>query len=415
MVLVTSTLNRVMVVEYALPALLPGVLVALHYAVQLIRPRFGHGSDKGGRCTPWITGGMAALSIGGILCALATTGFASHPLLALALAIVAYGLVGMGVGAAGTSLLVLMAKRVDEGRRAAAATIMWVLMIAGFAITSTTVGHFLDPFSPRRLVSVIGIAAAIAFTIAVLAVGKVESSGEPSVAERKAAGKCTFKTAVRRAWSDPQARVFTLFVFTSMLAYSAQELLLEPFAGLVYGYTLGESTRLFGTLAFSRADRFARDRHRLQWALAIWLIEDVDHRRLRRIRARASRPCLRRYRRASLAVTDFRGCTGRCQRRICRGSHRLDDGTGASRRGGERGGTDGSLGRGPSCRVRSRAALQPRSSSTRFAMSLVRPVAAFAIVFGAEALLFLVAAGLAVQPTIPNTQRLSANVRADAA
>ena len=31
-VLTTSTLNRVMVVELALPALLPGLLVALHYA-----------------------------------------------------------------------------------------------------------------------------------------------------------------------------------------------------------------------------------------------------------------------------------------------------------------------------------------------------------------------------------------------
>ena len=60
-VLTTSTLNRVMVVELALPALLPGLLVALHYAVQVTRPRMGHGSDAGGRRTPWILGGMAAL------------------------------------------------------------------------------------------------------------------------------------------------------------------------------------------------------------------------------------------------------------------------------------------------------------------------------------------------------------------
>ena len=60
-VLTTSTLNRVMVVELALPALLPGMLVALHYLVQIARPRMGHGSDVGGRRTPWIVGGMAAL------------------------------------------------------------------------------------------------------------------------------------------------------------------------------------------------------------------------------------------------------------------------------------------------------------------------------------------------------------------
>ena len=34
-VLTTSTLNRIMVVELLMPALLPGVLVALHYAVQI--------------------------------------------------------------------------------------------------------------------------------------------------------------------------------------------------------------------------------------------------------------------------------------------------------------------------------------------------------------------------------------------
>jgi len=37
-VLTTSTINRVMVVELAMPAMLPGALVGLHYAVQLLRP-----------------------------------------------------------------------------------------------------------------------------------------------------------------------------------------------------------------------------------------------------------------------------------------------------------------------------------------------------------------------------------------
>ena len=66
-VLTTSTLNRVMVVELLLPAMLPGALVALHYAVQLARPCFGHGSDTTGRRTPWILGGMAVLAAGGTL------------------------------------------------------------------------------------------------------------------------------------------------------------------------------------------------------------------------------------------------------------------------------------------------------------------------------------------------------------
>ena len=42
------------------------------------------------------------------------------------------------------------------------------------------------------------------------------------------------------------ARRFTIFVFVSMLAYSAQDLILEPFAGTVFGFTPGESTSLSG-------------------------------------------------------------------------------------------------------------------------------------------------------------------------
>ena len=56
-----------MVIELALPALLPGILVALHYAVQMIRPRMGYGSDMMGRCTPWILGGMTLLAFGGVM------------------------------------------------------------------------------------------------------------------------------------------------------------------------------------------------------------------------------------------------------------------------------------------------------------------------------------------------------------
>ncbi|RZM27225.1 MAG: MFS transporter, partial [Sphingomonas sp.] len=65
--LATSLLNRVMVVEYALPAALPAGLVAWHYAVQLSRPVWGHGSDRGRRRTPWIIAGMALLAAGAIV------------------------------------------------------------------------------------------------------------------------------------------------------------------------------------------------------------------------------------------------------------------------------------------------------------------------------------------------------------
>ena len=60
-VLTTSTLNRLMVVELALPAVLPGLLVALHYGIQITRPNWGFRSDTKGNRTTFIIGGMAAL------------------------------------------------------------------------------------------------------------------------------------------------------------------------------------------------------------------------------------------------------------------------------------------------------------------------------------------------------------------
>ena len=250
-VIVTSTLNRVMVVDYSLPAVLPGLLVALHYAVQMIRPRFGHGSDVGGRRTPWILGGMAVLAVGGVLCATATVSIVGHPLAGLTLAVFGYTLVGLGVGAAGTSLLVLMAQRADDRRRAAAATIMWVLMILGFAITSKLAQYCLDPFSPRRLITVTAAVGLIALCVAVAAVWNVEGArparAQPGSAPRRRA-EFSMPAALRTVWAEPQARAFTVFVFVSMLAYSAQELLLEPFAGLVFGYSIGQSAGLSSLL-----------------------------------------------------------------------------------------------------------------------------------------------------------------------
>jgi BCD family chlorophyll transporter-like MFS transporter len=53
-----------------------------------------------------------------------------------------------------------------------------------------------------------------------------------------------FGAALRGIWADPVTRLFSIFVFVSMLAYSMQDLILEPFAGLMFGMTPGQSTQL---------------------------------------------------------------------------------------------------------------------------------------------------------------------------
>jgi MFS transporter, BCD family, chlorophyll transporter len=244
-VLTTSTINRVMIVELGYLAMIPGLLVAWHYALQVLRPRWGHGSDNGGRRTPWIIAGMATLALGGFLASVSVMLGATSFWASLALAFVAFTLIGIGVGAAGTSMLVLLAESVAQSRRAAAATIVWTMMIVGFIVTTVLAGKYLDPFSMQRLVAVAACVTGIAFVVSTIAVLGVEGERKSLPVAKKQ--DASFSDALNQVWSEPEARRFAVFIFMSMLAYSAQDLILEPFAGLVFNFTPGQSTSLSGT------------------------------------------------------------------------------------------------------------------------------------------------------------------------
>jgi MFS transporter, BCD family, chlorophyll transporter len=244
-VLTTSILNRVMVVELALPAMVPGALVAIHFALQVLRPRLGYGSDVGGRPGAWINGGMIVLALGGFGAAVATAWMQTNIIGGIALAIAAFVFIGIGVGACGTTLLVLMAKSVAPARRAAAATTLWVLMIAGFIVTTAVAGQLLDPYSGERLVLISAAVSALAVVVTLLAIWNVAPRGRDSVgSSQPKPEQSTFRQALAEVWAEPRARRFAIFVFVSMLAYSAQDLILEPFAGTVFSFTPGETTKL---------------------------------------------------------------------------------------------------------------------------------------------------------------------------
>lgn len=234
--LCTSLLNRIMVVEYAMPAAIPAGLVAWHYAVQLSRPLWGHGSDVGKRRTPWIIGGMGVLATGTLLAVVAVT---AHSIL---LAVGAFTLIGAGVGAAGTSLLALLATQTPPERRGAAAATTWIMMIVGIILAAGVAGQWIDPFSPQRLLLVVGAISGVAFAICLVALFRLERS----VAPEATLAPANFRQAIAEMATDREARIFTVFVFVSMLAYSMQDMILEPFAGLLFAMTPGQSTQLSG-------------------------------------------------------------------------------------------------------------------------------------------------------------------------
>lgn len=241
-VLMTSTLNRLMSVELALPVVLPGFLVALHYGVQITRPGWGFLSDTGGKRTRWIIGGMAILGMGALMATGSLRLFQDSFSMGLAASILAYALIGIGVGASGTSLLALLATATAPRRRAAAATITWLMMIFGIAVTAGTTGAFIDPFSHDRIFAIVSVVSGGALLLTALAIWGIEARVIAQTEPRD----MPLVEGLAEVWAEPKARHFTLFIFLSMTAYFMQELILEPYAGLVFGWTPGETTRLSG-------------------------------------------------------------------------------------------------------------------------------------------------------------------------
>lgn len=241
-VLTTATMNRVMVVELAMPAILPGLLVSLYYGTQFLRPRFGHGADQGGRRTPWIVGGVALLAAGAIGAALSVGLMEKIAWAGIVAAIPSFLLIGLGIGAAGTNLLALLSTRVSAERQAPAGSLVWIMMIFGLAVTGITAGQMLDPYSHGRLVMVTVAVGAVAVLLTTIGVWGQEKGEKRAVAAREG----DFRSVLKELWGDPRVRIFTIFVFASMLAYNLQDLILEPFAGHVFGMTVGESTKLGG-------------------------------------------------------------------------------------------------------------------------------------------------------------------------
>jgi BCD family chlorophyll transporter-like MFS transporter len=245
-VLITATMNRVMVVELGLPATLAGGLVALYYTIQLgLRPRMGHLADHSRALPRWIAGGIGILATGVTLAATALGFVASAPALGYPLLVGAFLLVGLGASTAGTLGLTLLSLRVAPARHARAAAIAWLFLIVGFIVSTIVAGKLLEPFSMealRRTALTIGGGCTVAAILAMLGIERRVHVPAP----RAATGGGDFVQALREVLADDVSRRFSVFVAMSMVAFAMQDLILEPFAGAVFGLSPADSTRISG-------------------------------------------------------------------------------------------------------------------------------------------------------------------------
>ena len=244
-----STLNRLMKVELALPATIAGFLIALHYAVQLTRVNWGYLSDKTQNRSQWIIFGMLILGIGGVLASVSIPLIESNFAYGIMLALFSYTLIGFGVGAAGTPLLALLASYSSKSQKGFAASITFLMMILGLAITGITAGIILDPYSHQKLMKITASLAIITNILSYLSLKNLEKSLLNNADARipnATSYDVPFLTGIKKIWMEREARLFTIFIFISMGAFSMQDPILEPFAGEVFGFAVGESTKLDG-------------------------------------------------------------------------------------------------------------------------------------------------------------------------
>ncbi len=151
-VLTTSTLNRLMVVELVAARRSARPFGRRCTMVSSSHARIGGsiptqaGTGRAGSSAVWWRWRWARL-LRPVACLALEQSFA----LGLTVSIIAYTLIGLGVGASGTSLLALLATTTAPHRRAAAATITWLMMIFGIAMTAGIVGAIDRPLHPHAL------------------------------------------------------------------------------------------------------------------------------------------------------------------------------------------------------------------------------------------------------------------------
>ena len=121
-------------------------------------------------------------------------------------------------------------------------------MIFGAAATAIIVGIIIDPYSIGKLLNIVIFLSIFWIIVAALALYKIDPNSEKPEAEIKLndQNNQSFVEGISQVFKEKTTRWFTVFVFLSMTAYFMQEPILEPYAGIVFGLSVGESTQLTG-------------------------------------------------------------------------------------------------------------------------------------------------------------------------
>lgn len=242
---ITGVLNRIMIHELGLMASIVAALIILPHLFSPIQVFIGQFSDRhpfwGYRRTPYIALGLL-LCIGGA----ALTPFAAFAMDAsfwpgLALALLVFGIWGVGFNTAVVSYLSLASDMSPSHLRSRTIAVMWFMMITAVIGTAISTGRALEPYSPERLIEVFAICAGVALTVGALGlIGLEPRNAIPLSHEERYSAAESVRTVVR----DPLARRFFVYLMLMLSAILGQDVLLEPYGAQAFGMDVRSTTQL---------------------------------------------------------------------------------------------------------------------------------------------------------------------------
>ena len=271
MVLLTGTLNRVLIVELGVSVALVSAVVAIPVLAAPLRLLFGFRSDTyksvlGWRRVPYVWlgsllqfGGLAIMPFALLLLQSQTVG---PEWAGAAGASLAFILTGFGMHMSQTAGLALASDLVPEEKRPRVVALLYFMLLMGMIGASSFYSIFLVDFSPKVLIQVIQGTALLTIVINVVAIWKQEARDVRRTAVDR--DLSSFFDALDDYRSAPGVMRLLLAVAVGSAAFSMQDILLEPYGGEILGLSVGETTRLTGLWAFGTMAGFAWAAHSLQ-------------------------------------------------------------------------------------------------------------------------------------------------------
>ncbi|TDX30544.1 PucC family protein [Rhodovulum visakhapatnamense] len=258
-VMLLGTLNRVMIVELSVPAIVVAMMIAVPVLVAPFRALMGFRSDNhrsaiGWKRVPymwfgtlWQMGGLAIMPFSLLL--LSGDQTLGPTWAGEVFAAIAFLMTGLGLHMTQTAGLALASDRATDETRPRVVALLYVMFLLGMGLSSIVIGWLLRDFSSIRLIRVVQGAAVVTILLNLVALWKQERMCPMSREEREAP-QPSFGDAWRDFVRGGSAGRLLAVVFVGTLAFSMQDVLLEPYGGQILGLSVSSTTLLTALWAF---------------------------------------------------------------------------------------------------------------------------------------------------------------------